>query len=197
MICLRSTTARLHLDLAQRDARNVEQIVDQPRELRRLTSDDISGLDDRLVRRLAHLYDLGRERDRGQRIAQLVGQHRQELVLAPIDVLKRLGHAHLCQQLAVFLFGALPLRDHLGEHDDAADLAPGVAPRANLPAGPVGRSVAPDEEIVLVDLDGAREATAVDLLPALGELRKNVVVAPAEVRPGPPADSRSASAGCR
>ena len=80
-----------------------------------------------------------------QRIAQLVRQHRQELVLAAVDLLQRLGDALLRDQLAMFLLGALALGDHLGEHDDAADLLPGVVPGAHLPAQVVGGSVGPDE----------------------------------------------------
>ena len=72
-------------------------------------------------------------------------QHRQELVLAAVDLLQRLGDALLRDQLAMFLLGAHALGDHLGEHDDAADLLPGVVPGAHLPVKVVGGPVGPDE----------------------------------------------------
>ena len=74
------------LDLAARDARDVEQVVDQPHQVLDLALDRSRGL--------AAIAGSGRRAgmpsrcsgvaDRRQRIAQLVRQHRQELVLAPV-----------------------------------------------------------------------------------------------------------------
>ena len=77
-------------DLALRDARHVEQIVDEAGEVRDLPLDDLAHPGDaRVVRR--HLVEHLRGRDdRRERIAQLVRQHREELVLAPVRFLELL-----------------------------------------------------------------------------------------------------------
>ena len=73
---------RPELDLAAADPRDVEQVVDQPRELPDLPLDDLAApvLDVLGLRVHQELDGVG---DRGQRIAQLMGQHGQELVLPP------------------------------------------------------------------------------------------------------------------
>src|SRR3954452_396423 len=71
------------------DARDVEQIVDEPRHLRRLPLDHRSRPLPRA--RPARALDLERSRDRGERIAKLVAQDSQEVVLAP----RRLGELAL------------------------------------------------------------------------------------------------------
>ena len=100
------------LDLAARDARDIEQIVDQP--------DQVSGLalDDRPLflehRFAAQAHELQRGQHRRQGIAKLVSQHRQELVLRAIGARRLVGEClqpaarqlqlqprrHLRQQLA-------------------------------------------------------------------------------------------------
>ena len=45
----RSSADRFKGDLAQRDARDVQQVIDQARELRGLPGDDVARPDDRLV----------------------------------------------------------------------------------------------------------------------------------------------------
>ena len=57
---------------------------------------------------------------------------------------------------------------------------PGVVPRTHLPAKPIRGSIEPDERILLLGFDRARETSLMDLLPALGDLRKHVVVAAAD-----------------
>ena len=74
----------LEVDLALGDARYVEQIVDQAHELLQLTADDVlcprelRGID---IALLQHVHGVG---DRRKRVAQLVREHRQKLVLAPV-----------------------------------------------------------------------------------------------------------------
>ena len=167
-------------DLAQRDARDVQQVIDQVRELRGLPGDDVARPHDRIVARFPQPHDLDGHRDRRQRVAQLVGQHGQEFVLAAIDLPQRLGHARLRHQPPVLLLRAFSLGDHLGEHDDAADLVARVPPRPDLPAQPVGGSAGPHERVVVVDLHRARQATTVHLLPALRGLGEHLVVTAAD-----------------
>jgi hypothetical protein len=91
------------LDLSARDARDVEQIVDQPHEMRDLPFDDLL-----LVRRrAAQPHQLKGRDDRRERIAQLVAEHREKLVLRAI------GRACLGREHSV-------LAHHLAQlHDQA------------------------------------------------------------------------------
>ena len=77
------------LDVTHRDARHVEQIVDDSRELRGLPPHYFRGAPRRLIVRHAARYDFGGRADRRQRIAQLVREHRQEFILAPVRFAKR------------------------------------------------------------------------------------------------------------
>ena len=81
----------LDLDLAARDAGDVEQIVDEASEVPALAFDDVDapGGVAHLAGRLAE--DGDGVADRGERIAELVGQHRQELVLAAIGLAESFG----------------------------------------------------------------------------------------------------------
>ncbi len=64
-------------DLPVRDPRDVEQVVDEPHQALDLSLDDVL-----LARRLIlEAHQLQRRQDRRQRIAQLVAEHGQELVL--------------------------------------------------------------------------------------------------------------------
>ena len=74
------------LDRASRDARDVEQIVDEPREMHGLAIDDVArpaqlGVVDRQAR-----HDLDGVANRRERIAQLVREDREELVLVPVGL---------------------------------------------------------------------------------------------------------------
>ena len=81
------------LDAALCDPRDIEQVVDQPRQMRDLALHE--------VHRLFHLWivgqlsgqDLACVADRRERISQLVREHRQELILAPVRLLQNLGAA--------------------------------------------------------------------------------------------------------
>ena len=81
----------LELDAAAGDAGDVEQVVDQPREMVHLALDD--GAFALRTRLAAQLHQLQRREDRRQRIAQLVSEHRQELVLRAVGTLR--GHAQV------------------------------------------------------------------------------------------------------
>ena len=73
-----STLCRFELDLAARDARDVEQVVDEPGEVVDLALDDLAT---RGSSSPAHAHQLERGDDRRERIAELVAEHREELVL--------------------------------------------------------------------------------------------------------------------
>ena len=76
-------------DLASGDAGHVQQVIDQPGHLVYLPVDHLRGPLQFRYRRTLGTKDLHRIADRGQRVAELVGQHRQELVLAAVGLLER------------------------------------------------------------------------------------------------------------
>ncbi len=93
--------ARRHARLAQRDqatrhARDVEQIVHQPRHVAHLAADDGAALVHPARIDVAEPEQLGRGADRRERIAQLVREHRQEFILAAVGL-----HQLFFNQLAV------------------------------------------------------------------------------------------------
>jgi hypothetical protein len=94
-------------DAAVRDPRHVEEIVEQPGHVLRLTVDDLCRLATASVERRLQFEHARRAQDRRQRIAQLVRQHRQE-VLAPL------------RRFLQVSFGLAPFRD-VEERDDGAD----------------------------------------------------------------------------
>ena len=86
----------MQLELAAGDARDVQQVVDQLLEMRRLPADDPAlPLEPDVV---APLHQLHGRHDGRKRIAQLVPQHGQELVLAAIG-----------QDLPAQRLGAIPV----------------------------------------------------------------------------------------
>ena len=89
------------------DAGNVEQIVHQPHQMLQLPSDDVArplhGL------RLATPEQFHRMNDGSERIAQLVAEHGQEFVLAPIGV------GQLRHPQSQFFLRAAILRDDRAE----------------------------------------------------------------------------------
>src|SRR5436190_8475982 len=126
----------LQHDLALADARDVEELVHQPRELRHLAVDHVARHDQALLGGGDAPHELHGVLDRRERIPQLVREHRQELVLAAVRVL----------QLFLRLPGArdLPLQGsieprviqgnrrpagYLRQHVAVAGLASGVAER--------------------------------------------------------------------
>ena len=101
----RSSRSRCSTTAAAIDARDIQQIVDQARELRRLALDDLL----RAARVLSVLRrvveDVEAGADGRERVAELVRQHRHELVLAPVGLLEP-GVGRLQR-----LHGQLPLGD--------------------------------------------------------------------------------------
>ena len=73
--------APFELDLAARQARHVEQIVDQPHHVRDLPLEDLPFSREGL--RVAGLHQFQRGQRRRQRIPQLVAEDGQELILRP------------------------------------------------------------------------------------------------------------------
>ena len=75
--------ATLQRNLPRNGAPHVQQVLDDAAQVRRLSRDHVLGeLPLRTVRPRA-LQQVDRVRDRGQRIAQLVAEHREKLVLRP------------------------------------------------------------------------------------------------------------------
>src|SRR5215470_12551320 len=72
--------------------------------------------------------------------------------------------------------GTLSLGDVLGVDDDSADGAVVFVPRLNLPTHPLDRSIQADERVLVAPIGLTLKTAAMDLLPALGDLRKDVVV---------------------
>ena len=101
-----------HQQAAARNARDVEQVVDQARHLVDLAVDDLAAPLQLGFRRSLPLEDRHRVADRRERVAQLVGERGQELVLAPVGVAQRLLHL-------------LALVDVEGDADPAARFAAG------------------------------------------------------------------------
>ena len=87
------------LDLAARDLRDVEQIVDQAGQVVDLPLDHLLLARDRALALVPHQPERGD--DRRQRIAQLVAEHREELVLGAARRLQ------LAEQLLAFGLGLL------------------------------------------------------------------------------------------
>ena len=79
----RSSSSGLHVQdqLVRRHAADVEQVVDEPREVLRLTPDARDERCDLALAVLARVQHRGRGADGGQRVAQLVAQNGEELVL--------------------------------------------------------------------------------------------------------------------
>ena len=78
------------VDLAARDARHIEQVVDQSREVRELPLDHVARPAQLWVGYRLHAHELYGTQNRRQRIAQLVREHREELVLVAVRLLQRL-----------------------------------------------------------------------------------------------------------
>src|SRR5438309_5315885 len=74
------------LDLPAGDARDVEEIVDQPRHVLDLSLDDLAGPRHAALLALVDAHDPQRGRHRCERIPELVAEHREKLILAPIDL---------------------------------------------------------------------------------------------------------------
>src|SRR5262249_60195047 len=71
-------------DLAGDDARDVEQIIDDAREMMNLAADDLARARRRAVATRGARQHVCGAADGAQRIAELVAEHREELVLRAI-----------------------------------------------------------------------------------------------------------------
>src|SRR5690606_24333742 len=100
----------------RRDPRGIEQIVDEPRQMLQLPLDHPAELVELLVGRQT-AEQLRRGHQRCERVAQLVREQREELVLAPIRALE-------------LLLGELPFRDVDDRADIALELAAGTETRS-------------------------------------------------------------------
>ena len=81
----------LDVDDPARDARHLEQVVDEPDQVMDLPLHHRAGRQRaRVVKGAGQLQDLEAVQDRRERIAQLVAERRQELVLAAIGAAQRL-----------------------------------------------------------------------------------------------------------
>ena len=78
----------LEVDPAVAHARYVEQVVNQPGQLLDLAVDHLGELLNLRIGPAFHAEDLHGVADRGKRVAQLVPQHRQELILPPSRILE-------------------------------------------------------------------------------------------------------------
>ncbi len=104
-------------DLAPGHPGNFQQIVNELCELPRLMVDHVARPAEGMVFRTALLHDLDGIANGGQRVAQLVPQHRQELVLAGVSLTQLAG------VLAELVFQMLPLREVEAEcHEGCAGL---------------------------------------------------------------------------
>ena len=80
----------LELDLPARDARHVEQVVDEPGEVLGLTADDLLRARGLLAAGQRAVEEVDAVADRRERVAQLVREDAEELVLAPVRLAQRL-----------------------------------------------------------------------------------------------------------
>src|SRR5690606_16207737 len=70
--------------------RNVEQVVDKPDKLAYLAIHHGNRRQRGFTIVAAQLYDLHSGTNRSEGVAKLVGEHRQEFIVAPIRILERL-----------------------------------------------------------------------------------------------------------
>ena len=128
--CRQAELLGLDHHLALHDARDVQQVVDEPRHVIGLPADHIAGPVHRGLRDVVALHDVHGVADRRQRVAQLVGQHRQELVLAPVGLL----HGRVQPRVLHGDRGAAD--DFLGQRDPRRIHAAPRAPAGSAPRGP-------------------------------------------------------------
>lgn len=80
--------SRFQLDQAPVNTRNVKQMIDQSGHVPDLPADDVAGLPQLVATELALSEQVGRDAYWRQRIAQLMGQHRQKLIFSLASFLK-------------------------------------------------------------------------------------------------------------
>ena len=94
------------LHLVPADPGDVEQVVDEPDHVPELPLHHVAGLGDGVGVARRQPHHLQAVADRGERVAQLVGEQREELVLPPVGLLQR-------------LLGPLPVGDVVRQPEDA------------------------------------------------------------------------------
>jgi hypothetical protein len=109
----RTQVERLHheVHLPHRDAADVEQVLDQPRHVPGLPLDDRLHLGRIARARAAQLHDVRGGRQRSERVAQLVAQHRDELGLRAVGRLERVYGAAQALREVVQLRHAMDARN--------------------------------------------------------------------------------------
>src|SRR6476620_8803058 len=117
-------------DLAGRDARAVEKVVDEMLEIARLAIDDVTHALEHGIAIADAFQELRTVADGGERVAQLVSERRQEMILAPLGRFPRRDRR-------------FPLRDVFGD-------AEGVTAAAELHDS--RRYVHPDRGSVAADV---------------------------------------------
>ena len=82
------------LNLARADPRGVKQVVNEPHQLSQLALHHLLHLLGVLPCPAPHPQDLQAVAERSERVAEFVGQHRQEFILAAVGFPERLFHPH-------------------------------------------------------------------------------------------------------
>ena len=123
----------LQQHLAGDDAADVEQVVHQPRQVPRLAGDDLPRVGGQRGIALHALQHFDGRGDRAQRVAQLVAEHGQELVLGAAGCFGLLARFALAgHQRRAFMLGVLAFGDvHHRRHRGAA--APGLVEQRRGP----------------------------------------------------------------
>jgi hypothetical protein len=127
-------------DLALRDAADVEQVVDEPRQVRDLPLDHAGGPPHAVGRERRRQQQVRGVADRRERIAQLVREHREELVHAlrvGLESLDALALGHVARDLR-----------------EAAQVAVVVAQRGQHHVGPEVGAVLADAPTFLLEAAG-------------------------------------------
>jgi hypothetical protein len=142
-------------DLAARDAGNIEQIVDQPGQMDDLPLDDFLRPTYPRLGRFQAGEDMGGVADRRQRVAQLVAEHGEKLILAPV-------------RLDQGLLGQLELADVLGGAETAEHPSRRVELQLGLLAHPLHLAV---YHQAMIDVVGRAVQTglphAIDVIPVV------------------------------
>ena len=87
--------APIEHDLARHDPTHVEEVVHQTGHVQRLPPDDVAGAYGAGLPKVGQAKHLHRAPNRAERIAKLVRQHREKLVLGPALALHLRNRAHV------------------------------------------------------------------------------------------------------
>ena len=90
------------------------------------------------------------------------------------DLIRRRVRASLSSSAASVLFA---FRDVVVEDNDAANRAIRLMPRADFPADPLGPAAGAEKRLLVAFFDRARQTTLVNLPPAPGNIRHDLVMA--------------------